>query len=43
MARLLHILGIHDWVPRFVIHERPIEKSRMIRQGSICTVCGRER
>lgn len=49
MARLLHILGIHDWVPRYVIRGMPIDKTRtvrrdvMIRLGSVCTVCGRER
>jgi hypothetical protein len=40
MTRLLHILGIHDWVPHYV--SSLIDK-RMIRVGSICTVCGKER
>ena len=43
MARVLHIFGIHDWVPHYVIRDRPIMKSRMARVGSICTVCGLER
>jgi hypothetical protein len=43
MTRLLHILGIHDWVPRYVIRGMPLNKDRMVRLGSVCTVCGRER
>ena len=34
MTRLLHILGIHDWVPRYVVIDM-----KMKRRGSYCTVC----
>jgi hypothetical protein len=43
IRKILHIIGIHDWVPRYVIRDRPIDKSRMVRLGKICTVCGLER
>jgi ribosomal protein S27AE len=39
MARLLHMLGIHDWLPYYVMDDA----KRMIRQGSICSVCGQKR
>jgi len=34
LNRLIHILGIHDWVPRFVVVD-----GMLVRRGSICTVC----
>jgi hypothetical protein len=38
VERILHIFGIHDWVPRFVVID-----GVLVRRGTCCSVCHRER